>query len=712
MHSQLRVLYDRIFLVNVVSVDNAGDRRTEVVAPGLGTVPVSAFLSNGTLVTGKAPSTTQSTLITYRDLYYPSTDLQASFWSTYSSWITYPTPAWHPYNNIAWDGTFPHVSGNVTSCISWGPPPRPASTETTDAEYFKLFELRPSPLPTHPPWPTRTGEIDPLDPYGHYYTFNDAHGGWLYPPDISTLWPNDATLASIYDVCYEGGYVAPATAVQTVTALLATSTAYISSALSESHVAAPIATARPVSISSSGLTPPTSTKPPPVSSFAAAGKTEIQPASIVQSDTTQSLDGSSIAHATTTQAENGGMQDHTATQGDTATQGETGSTASTQASCTNIACYILSVFSTPGSNTLGQSSVASTNAPPSTVSAHNSAVAQGETGTSLPSPSSNVVGPEAALSFGAANPAVISETASTQSVSAIGASAIFPTSGTAIPENSFATTLNSVASMTALSTNTLGPGSTEPSSASDVGLFSDVTAAESESTAPVFIESSGAATGSNAQSLSSGSVIVSSPVALIFGSQTLVPGSSIIYSGTTYSLPATGSEILVDGKPTPLPAYAAESPFSLNSIMISPVPESATPNSRTNLMLGAQVLSPGSAVVLSGTTYSLPTTGSDIYINGYSTLLPTGAAGSPFTLGSVIVTPVASADSQTSLPIPAVTTGNNVDTSSVQGSTSAPTTGTRTDSPSVLPVSAGVRGLSVAMFSAVFCLLTLWIVAM
>ena len=78
--------------------------------------------------------------------------------------------------------------------------------------------------------------------------------------------------------------------------------------------------------------------------------------------------------------------------------------------------------------------------------------------------------------------------------------------------------------------------------------------------------------------------------AFIFGSQTLVEGGQITYSGTTYSLAVNGASLVVDGTSTQVlkPAF----------------------------IVASQTLIAGGQITVEGTTYSLASDGGALIVNG------------------------------------------------------------------------------------------------
>lgn len=97
-------------------------------------------------------------------------------------------------------------------------------------------------------------------------------------------------------------------------------------------------------------------------------------------------------------------------------------------------------------------------------------------------------------------------------------------------------------------------------------------------------------------------------------SQILSPGGTEIeVSGTTYSLAASGNTVFVDGKPTTFQNVAAAAPLTIGSQTFTAIAASRTP-----LVLASQTLVPGgSAITVSGTTYSHPPSVTDsIVVDG------------------------------------------------------------------------------------------------
>ena len=166
-----------------------------------------------------------------------------------------------------------------------------------------------------------------------------------------------------------------------------------------------------------------------------------------------------------------------------------------------------------------------------------------------------------------------------------------------------------------------------PSSGANVVINGATSYANAASTpAPVLLGSLTAAT------FAGGGYIVSS--------QILSPGGTgVEVSGTTYSLAASGNTVFVNGEPTAIQTAALTGPTSIANAVDSPSPVvfgsvTATPFIAGGYILATQIMSPGgNAVEVSGTTYSLATSGNTVFINGKPTEYKS-AAEAPLTVGS------------------------------------------------------------------------------
>lgn len=152
---------------------------------------------------------------------------------------------------------------------------------------------------------------------------------------------------------------------------------------------------------------------------------------------------------------------------------------------------------------------------------------------------------------------------------------------------------------------------------------------------------------------------------LILDGTTLSPGSTAVISGTTYSLPATGGGIYINGQSSAVPTASPGAVITLPNGIV------ATPTGAPGLVFGSQTLSPGSAITVSGTTYSL--SGSDVIVKALSTTFTEAA--------SRLTT--ASSSSRTSLPSTSSTAETSTSTETSGGaatSTSSQSGASRTAS--------------------------------
>lgn len=146
--------------------------------------------------------------------------------------------------------------------------------------------------------------------------------------------------------------------------------------------------------------------------------------------------------------------------------------------------------------------------------------------------------------------------------------------------------------------------------------------------------------------------------AVVFGSATAVPllaggyivesqiispgGSAIQISGTVYSLPASGSSVVVDGKTTAIEAITAtdDALITLGSQVYTEIAASITP-----LVIASQTLVPGgNDITISGTVFSLPPDATGrIVINGQTTTTYTsGSVGLSIGSQQLSVSPLSS----------------------------------------------------------------------
>jgi len=103
--------------------------------------------------------------------------------------------------------------------------------------------------------------------------------------------------------------------------------------------------------------------------------------------------------------------------------------------------------------------------------------------------------------------------------------------------------------------------------------------------------------------------------------QTLSPGVALTISGTTYSMPASasGSVIVINGVTSTLSNPAITAALTINGKIYSATVQDGT----TQYVLGTGItLQPGQAVTISGTTYSLDSSGTALVINGQTSTIP------------------------------------------------------------------------------------------
>ncbi|KAL9015021.1 MAG: hypothetical protein Q9173_000353, partial [Seirophora scorigena] len=126
--------------------------------------------------------------------------------------------------------------------------------------------------------------------------------------------------------------------------------------------------------------------------------------------------------------------------------------------------------------------------------------------------------------------------------------------------------------------------------------------------------------------------------------QILTPGASaVIISGKTYSLPASGSNIMINGSP---------SPWS------SPTPAAA----QTALMIPSETLLPGSVFMHSGTLTSFPASGTDKIVVGSQTQSFIQATSMDETVGNRIISTVGGENATANLGelVPSVTASRSI----------------------------------------------------
>lgn len=139
--------------------------------------------------------------------------------------------------------------------------------------------------------------------------------------------------------------------------------------------------------------------------------------------------------------------------------------------------------------------------------------------------------------------------------------------------------------------------------------------------------------------------VVGSSTAFVFGpGQTLTPGGNIVVFGTTFSLPSTGSAIIVNGQTLTLgvstPQITAAPVLTVNGQAIT----GSIFGSGTAFILGpGTTLTPGASVIISRTTYSLPyTTSGVVIINGQTSTLGLATVAPDLTIDGQTITPMIS----------------------------------------------------------------------
>lgn len=145
-----------------------------------------------------------------------------------------------------------------------------------------------------------------------------------------------------------------------------------------------------------------------------------------------------------------------------------------------------------------------------------------------------------------------------------------------------------------------------------------------------------------------GSVIVSldSSSNVVIGSQTIAPGyPAVTADGHIFSVASSGSALIIDGSTSAIPNYIPPAPAVVGDL-------TTAANGATGLVLadGQTVTAGGVPITVSGTTYSLSPGGSYIIINDITSPAPTPgphiitSAGTPlFVVGTQTIVPGSSA---------------------------------------------------------------------
>ena len=110
----------------------------------------------------------------------------------------------------------------------------------------------------------------------------------------------------------------------------------------------------------------------------------------------------------------------------------------------------------------------------------------------------------------------------------------------------------------------------------------------------------------------------------IIGSQTLFPGAVITISGTPISLAPSASFVVIGSSTVPLAATMATSPPMISDLTFAG--ETFTINSVSDFVIDGQTLNPGAAITISGTLISLAPAASFVVVGSSTILLATATA--------------------------------------------------------------------------------------
>lgn len=215
--------------------------------------------------------------------------------------------------------------------------------------------------------------------------------------------------------------------------------------------------------------------------------------------------------------------------------------------------------------------------------------------------------------------------------------------------------------------------------------------------------------------LESSGIVLQAPDA----TTTIAQGSLATFAGQTISADTSAQAIHVDGSSIPL----SSPQLSPTDEHFSYSPQSTDSSAITALAFpsASATLTPGSAITLSGTIYSLPTnpTGDIIYIDGKSSSMHIPSAqGEPSTFSQGLLASPAGTE-PASLPAFISPSGNSNETSGSTSISTATSTAERSSStpstgaPSQTPGTSGAGGKSNSLFDALSGLITvsllLWI---
>ena len=123
-------------------------------------------------------------------------------------------------------------------------------------------------------------------------------------------------------------------------------------------------------------------------------------------------------------------------------------------------------------------------------------------------------------------------------------------------------------------------------------------------------------------------LISGTPAYILGPDQTLTPGGVLTISGSTISLPATGSGtiVVINGVTSTLPSPAGITAAPAITINGRTYPATIRDGTTEYVIAAGTTLRPGDAVTMDGTTYSLDAEGTALVVNGQTSKLPTGPA--------------------------------------------------------------------------------------
>lgn len=484
---------------------------------------------------------------------------------------TYPNGVFQVTDSFYWRGTVSYDQDGTTKTVSnIGPSSAPGYIEWRNR--VDMAWLPPSPLPDHDAWPNMTTDVDPNDPYGHNYVFvhnkdcmldMDYMLQYFHEPAISAEWSSCRPPTFI---CTDGLIW-----VETVKYLLDSTTIH--------KKAETTSTARPLDVdlnqkTTDDRTEETKTRETKTRTGIKT-RTRIRVEETPTPPTRTAAPGSTVPHTTPRETEK---------------TDNTHRTAATPKATDSLRDH---------------ESVERTRDRPKdtkTRTRHNDEDGNQSTKNRELDPPHNTIRPE--------------DTHSSNPVISIGTERI--------TQNSDSEYIYSSRTLTPGGTITIGSGS---------------------SATTVAISTSGSATfvivDKETSRIRASPRPTSSPE-FIIGSKTFKPGSSVVVSGTTYSVAPDGSTVFIDGEPhsitlggqtwvTTLADDTLLTKTVVPQVEAGAITSSADGKNRDKainkvtstpqLLFGTQTLSIGSSVVISGTTYSLGQSGSVVYIDGKPTTL-------------------------------------------------------------------------------------------